>query len=112
MDGGALPGAGVDLECVEDPLLEGGAASDDVDGRAVEGGEGDLADAVEFLERAAWGEVLLVEVGVTYVRLREGLGQECFDDTCEHADGDVAAHAGFGPVPDRAQVEEDLEHPK
>ena len=35
MDGGALAVPGVDLERGEDLLLEGGAAGDHVDGRAV-----------------------------------------------------------------------------
>ena len=55
---------------------------------------------------------LLIDRPLTERFLDEGLGDERFDHAGEQTDGDVAAHPGFGPVPDRAQMQEVLEHPK
>jgi hypothetical protein len=105
------PGAGVDVERVEDLLLEAGAAGDGLDG-GLSGGEGDPPDAVELVERSWGGEVLGVDVGIADIVLVEGVAEQGLDHRGEDADGDVPADAGLGPVEDRSEAEEVLQDPE
>jgi hypothetical protein len=109
-DGGLGPTAGVDPEPVPDAGLEAGTARDGGEG-VFAGGEGDLADPVEFLEGPVGGEVLALEVGVADFGVVEPVADELFDHGGEHADRNVATHAGFGEVADRAKPESGLEDP-
>ena len=51
-----------------------------------------------------------VEVGIVDVGGAELVGDDGFDDCGEHADGDVATDALFGPVVDGPQAENVFHH--
>ncbi len=70
-----VPAGGVDVESIEDPALQRFGAGDDVDGVPA-GGEGDVADAVEFAKRPGAAEVLVGEVGVAHVGLVQGAADD------------------------------------
>jgi hypothetical protein len=87
---GAIPAPGVDAERCEAAGVEGAAAGDDGDG-VVAGVEGDAPDALQRVEAATGGEVLVVDVGVAHILRGEVGGDERFDDRGDDADQTVSS---------------------